>query len=105
MTHWLPRREGAVVTVWRKDSTRIVTILLLICLAAWLPARHVEAREEVADLLSLSIEELMEIELTSVAQRTQRLSGTAAPAGVLTGEDIRRSRDKRIERRLRSGNE
>ena len=44
-----------------------------------------------ADLGDLSIEELMKIEVTSVAKKEQRLGRTAASVYVLTQEDIRRS--------------
>jgi len=46
---------------------------------------------QVADLADLSIEELGNIEITSVAKRPERLSDAAASIFVITGEDIRRS--------------
>lgn len=92
------------MAVLRKDFRRIrIVFVLVICLAQWLPARQVEAREGVLDLLSLSIEDLMEIEVTSVSRRSQRLSKTPAPVTVLISEDIRG--DRKIKRRSRSGNE
>jgi iron complex outermembrane receptor protein len=42
-------------------------------------------------LADASLEELMDIEVTSVSKKTQRLSSTAASAFVITAEDIRRS--------------
>jgi iron complex outermembrane recepter protein len=44
-----------------------------------------------AELKKLSIEELMEIDVTSVSRRSERVSGAAAAVTVITGEDIRRS--------------
>lgn len=44
-----------------------------------------------ADLTQLPIETLMDIEVTSVSRRAQRLSDSAASVYVLTTEDIRRS--------------
>lgn len=44
-----------------------------------------------ADLTELSLEELMGIEITSVAKKSQRLADTAAAAYVITGEDIQRA--------------
>ena len=44
-----------------------------------------------ADLASLSIEQLMDVEVTSVSKRPQRLGNAAAAVYVITQEDIRRS--------------
>ncbi len=54
------------------------------------PAR---AQEETAaaDLKNLSIEELMQIDVTSVSRRSERLNQAAAAITVVTAEDIRRS--------------
>lgn len=43
------------------------------------------------DPTALSLEELMNIEITSVAKKSQRLSDAAAAISVITAEDIRRS--------------
>lgn len=43
------------------------------------------------DPTALSLEELINIEITSVAKKSQRLSGAAAAITVITAEDIRRS--------------
>lgn len=43
------------------------------------------------DLVGLSLEQLMEIEVTSVSKRPERLGDAAAAVSVLTREDIRRS--------------
>ncbi|MGE0087455.1 MAG: TonB-dependent receptor plug domain-containing protein [Desulfococcaceae bacterium] len=43
------------------------------------------------DFTKLSLEELMEVELTSAARKSQKLSQTAAAAFVISDEDIRRS--------------
>ncbi|SHF19342.1 iron complex outermembrane recepter protein [Desulfacinum infernum DSM 9756] len=42
-------------------------------------------------LLEMSLEELMDVEITSVARKVQSLSETAAAVYVITSEDIRRS--------------
>ncbi|MFH1312486.1 MAG: TonB-dependent receptor [Candidatus Eisenbacteria bacterium] len=52
-------------------------------------------------LYQLSIEELMEIEVTSVSRRPERLSETAAAVFVITAEDIRRSGFTSIAEALR----
>jgi iron complex outermembrane receptor protein len=46
---------------------------------------------QVADLADLSLEQLANIEVTSVSRRAERLSDAAASIYVITGEDIRRS--------------
>jgi len=43
------------------------------------------------DLIELSLEELMNIEVTSVSKRAERKADTAAAITVITAEDIRRS--------------
>ena len=46
---------------------------------------------ETQDLAELSLEELMDVEVTSVSKKTQKLSESAAAIFVITEEDIRRS--------------
>jgi iron complex outermembrane receptor protein len=53
------------------------------------------------DLSNLSIEDLMEIEVTSVSKRSQKLSQAAAAVTVLSGEEIRRSGMTSIPEALR----
>lgn len=55
---------------------------------ATIGAPAVTAQGERSDLLSLSLEDLMQIEVTSVSRRGQVLSDTAAAVYVLTSEDI-----------------
>lgn len=51
---------------------------------------NVQAAEH-PDLTALSLEELMNIEVTSVSKQPQRISDTAAAVFVITQDDIRRS--------------
>src|SRR5215210_2200172 len=44
-----------------------------------------------SELKKMSIEELMEIDVTSVSRRSEPVSGAAAAITVITGEDVRRS--------------
>ncbi len=53
------------------------------------------------DLSSLSLEELMEVEVTSVSKRSQKLSEAAAAVTVLTGDEIRRAGHTSIPEALR----
>jgi iron complex outermembrane receptor protein len=62
----------------------------LICLSLLAAAGNALAAVE-TDLTQLSIEELMAIEITSVAKKSQRLSDAAAAIHVITADDIRRS--------------
>ena len=54
------------------------------------------------DLLSLSIEDLMKIEVTTVSKRAQPLSAAPAAVTVITSEDIRRSGMTNVPDMLRS---
>src|SRR5437879_1401806 len=55
----------------------------------------------VADIGDLSIEELGNIQITSVSKRAERLSDAPAAIFVITGEDIRRSGATRLSEALR----
>ena len=49
------------------------------------------ATRDLSELKKLSLEELLEQEVTSVSKRPERLAAAAAAVQVITGEDIRRS--------------
>lgn len=73
--------------------TRWIAVVLSLSLAA-LPAGAQGLGETVAaaaDLKRLSIEELMEIDVTSVSRRAERLHEAAAAIVLITQEDLRRS--------------
>ncbi|HEV2856415.1 MAG TPA: TonB-dependent receptor [Thermoanaerobaculia bacterium] len=59
---------------------------------------------EPSELKKLSIEELMEIDVTSVSRRSERVSQAAAAVTVITGEDIRRSGVTSLPEALRLAN-
>ena len=65
----------------------VVTILGLSLMIA-IPAG---AQQKPVDLSSASIEDLMNVEVTSVSRREQKLSHTASAVYVITAEDIRQS--------------
>jgi iron complex outermembrane receptor protein len=66
--------------------------MVLALLAAAAPA-HPFQEDQIAQskLKGLSIEQLMEIDVTSVSRRSEPVSSAAAAITVITGEDIRRS--------------
>jgi len=59
------------------------------------------AQEPTTDLTELSLEELMNIEVTSVAKKPQKLSDAPAAVYVITGEEIRRAGATTIPAALR----
>jgi len=65
-----------------------------VCLAVKQPT-------SLADLKQLSLEQLMNVEVTSVAKKEQRVADTAAAVFVITQEDIRRSGVTTIPEALR----
>jgi len=65
---------------FRSTATLLVCTL---CLAG--------PKEASRDLSEISLEDLMNVEVTSVSKKEQRLSQTAAAIHVITQEDIRRS--------------
>ncbi len=66
-----------------RDSVSICTILLA-AIPAW-------AQQSPTDLTKVNIEDLMNIDVTSVSKKEQKLSYVAAAIFVITQEDIRRS--------------
>jgi iron complex outermembrane receptor protein len=59
-------------------------------LAAGIPAAHAQY-QRTASLVDLSLEQLANVEVTSVSKRPQRLADVSAAAYVISAEDIRRS--------------
>lgn len=54
-------------------------------------AQTAEALPSATVLKKLSVEQLMDMEVTSVSRHTEKLSETASAIQVITGDDIRRS--------------
>ncbi len=61
-----------------------------------------ESRPASSELTSFSIEDLMNIQVTSVAKKPQRIADTAAAIFVITSEDIRRSGMSSVPELLRT---
>ena len=80
----------------RKSLIRCIWILLPVFISSF-----VWADDHPKDLTELPIEDLMNIEITSVAKKQQKISDAAAAIFVITQEDIRRSGATSIPEALR----
>ncbi len=70
----------------------VITILFFVIAAtAVKPYNSCQAEELAAEFGALSIDELMDVEVTTVSKKKQKLFDTAAAIYVITNEDIRRS--------------
>jgi iron complex outermembrane receptor protein len=97
----IPRSERALEHVDRRATAHgsahgIARAVAVACLAlqgaAWAAADlQLAAARTPASLSRLSIEELAEIEVSSVSKRPERLADAAASVFVITADDIRRS--------------
>lgn len=87
-----------------RDKTRRWIAPLLLAAGLAVPAVAQEEPVPPEDLKRLSIEELMEIDVTSVSRRSERLSGAAAAVTVITQEEIRRSGVTSLPEALRLAN-
>ncbi len=72
-------------------SIRNWSITILAVLVSLTANARAQAPNHKPDLTVLSLEDLMNVEVTSVSKKEQRLSGAAAAIYVITQEDIRRS--------------
>jgi len=64
---------------------------MLFCARGQAPVRNTAEKPAVGDLTQLSIEDLMNLEVTSGAKKEESVQRTAAAIFVITSEDIRRS--------------
>jgi iron complex outermembrane receptor protein len=71
-----------------------------VILIAWLAALY-QPQATARDLTELSLEELMQVEVTSVSRKSQRAADAAAAIFVITQDDIRRSGVSSIPEALR----
>lgn len=84
--------DRAVTTVCKTQVTQWMTSLCPLLVAMTVSNAAGAADTQIAkNLFSLSIEELGNIEITSVSRRAEKLSDAPASIYVITGEDIRRS--------------
>ena len=72
-------------------SPRTILATILPIAAIWSVASPAGAQSLAARLSTLSLEELSNIEITSVSKRAERLSDAPTSVFVITADDIRRS--------------
>ena len=82
------------------SSKKIKRALLSTALALSFVAQAV-AQKDVVDVTTMSVEDLMNMKVTSVSKRSQKVADAAAAVFVLTQEDIRRSGATSIPEALR----
>ena len=88
--------ERHPVTCYRAFRSRIAMAAILAC--AWV----IGAAAAQPDLTELSLEELMNIEVTTASRKLEGLSETAAPVYVITGEELLRSGARTLPDALRT---
>jgi iron complex outermembrane receptor protein len=98
------RPAGA--TPGRRPSTRAVTgakRMLAVALAAMFATVNVwaDTGQDVPDVTSMSVEDLMNMQVTSVSKRSQKVADAAAAVFVITQDDIERSGARSIPELLR----
>ena len=86
---------------YAREIRWIARTLSIAVAVLWVTPAGVARAASEADLGDLSLEALMQIEVTSVSKRAQPLSEAAAAVYVLDGEDIRRSGHTSIPEALR----
>ena len=98
----LNRGRAASVTrpPFRRGAPR--SLPLSVALTVVFCALSAGAQQSESDLTRLSLEQLMDIKITSVAKKPQRVSQSAAAVHVITSEDIRRSGATSIPELLRN---
>ena len=90
------------VTEYVRRFCLLAVMLLLLAAAPVVGATgSAPAPPEAPELADLSLEALMNLQVTSVSKKTQKLSTAAAAVFVITGEDIRRSGATSIPEALR----
>ncbi len=84
-----------------KRVPRLGSMCALACAAVFAIARADEPSTSTAELKKLSVEELLDLEVTSVAKRPQKLAETASAIQLVTGEEIQESGAQSIPEALR----
>jgi iron complex outermembrane recepter protein len=99
-----PGAESYTLPVRRQDSAPIAPVrrLFLIGLLGAFFAASLSAQSQgIPDFTAITLEDLMNMQVTSVSKRTQKLANAAAAIFVITQEDIRRSGASSVPEALR----
>jgi iron complex outermembrane receptor protein len=94
-------KNGVAIVSCRGAVCAVSRRIILFLLATVLLSPYGAAEQKNDDLTSKSIEDLMNMEITSVSKKAERLSRTPAAVFVITSEDIRRSGARNIPDLLR----
>ncbi len=81
----------APVPRWRSGLRVVAAALVTLLLAERAGAQTDSAAPELSALKKLSLEQLMDLEVTSVSKRPEKIFEAASAIQVVTGDDIRRS--------------
>jgi len=87
--------KGKAITTAQRSAWVAVGLLALACRTV------MAAGPDAGSLADLSLEELSNIQITSVSKKAERLSDAAAAVFVITADDIRRSGVRRLPDALR----
>jgi len=75
---------------FRARCDRLIALLVCVALASYSAPALTDGLSASADLSQMSLEQLMNVQVTSVSRRPQKLIQAAAAIQVITSEDIRR---------------
>ena len=91
----------ALLGAQRLECRSLAITALLVVLVSPVPAIGANATSTIGELKQLNVEDLMNVEVTSVARHRQKLIDAASAIQVITQEDIRRSGATSIPEALR----
>lgn len=97
----ITRRSIQVLLVPRRAVTRLGRAVLFFCIASHITSAVAALQPQSPDFSQMSIEDLGNIEISSVSRKKEPLSDAAAAIYVITSEDIRRSGATSIPEALR----
>jgi iron complex outermembrane receptor protein len=95
-----PWRAGSSVTSNRSARAKHILVTVFAVMFIATGARG-DSGQGTPDVTSMSVEDLMNMQVTSVSKRTQRVADAAAAVFVITQEDIKRSGARNIPETLR----
>jgi iron complex outermembrane receptor protein len=95
----ISQKRFVTLSLYVDVGLRLALVVLFLSLPY--PCSAAQQASQLADLKQLSLEQLMNVEVTSVAKKEQRVADTAAAIFVITQEDIRRSGVTSIPEALR----